>query len=85
MEELYQLIETKIKEAGYPGSIDGREFYNDISEEADSRENGLYVFLIKKSDTLAYQGCVTILDNEFDLHYVDIVEGEMVCHVDFDH
>ena len=40
MNELYQLIEEKIKASGYPGEIDGCEFYNDISDEADEKENG---------------------------------------------
>ena len=84
MNELYQLIEAKIKEAGYPGDIDGREFYNDISDEADEKENGTYVFLIKKTDTLMYKGCMTIMDEEFDLHSVDILDGDNSYHVDFD-
>ena len=84
MNELYQLIEAKIKAAGYPGDIDGREFYNDISDEADEKENGTYVFLIKKTDTLMYKGCMTIMDEQFDLHSVDILEGDNSYHVDFD-
>lgn len=86
MEELYQLIEKKIKDAGYKGVIDGREFYNDISEEVDDKEDGMYMFVIKKTDTLSYQGCMTIMEDDFDLHYVDIIEDEsVICHVDFDH
>lgn len=84
MQELYDLIEEKIKQAGYPGKIDGYEFYGDISDEADNQENGTYIFLIKKTDTLSYKGCMTIMDDEFDLHYVDIHDGEDVYHVDFD-
>lgn len=84
MNELYELIEQKIKDAGYPGVIDGREFYNDISDEADEKENGTYVFLIKKTDTLMYKGCMTILEDQFDLHSVDILEGDQSYHVDFD-
>ena len=84
MEELYQLIEEKIKDAGFPGTIDGKEFYHDVSEEADNRENGTYIFIVKKSEVLFYQGCMTILDDEFDLHYVDIHVGEEKFHVDFD-
>jgi len=85
MEELYQLIEEKISSAGYKGEIDGREFYNDISEEVDNKDDGVYMFLIKKTDTLSYQGCMTVMEDEFDLHYVDIVENDTVYHVDFDH
>lgn len=84
MEELYQFIEQKVKGAGYPGDIDGSEFYDDISNEADEQENGTYMFIIKKSEHLSYKGCMTIMDDQFDLHYVDILDGEKVYHVDFD-
>ena len=84
MNELYKLIEGKIKGAGYPGEIDGCEFYNDISDEADEKENGDYIFLIKKTEELLYRGCMTIIDDQFDLHYVDILDGDKTYHVDFD-
>lgn len=84
MEELYRMIEEKIRNSGYPGEIDGREFYNEVSDEADSKDNGTYLFMIKKSDTVFYQGCMDILDEQFDLHYVDIHDGEKTYHVDFD-
>lgn len=84
MEELYQLIEEKIKAAGYLKEVDGREFYGDVSAEAEEKENGTYLFLIKKSEQLSYQGCMTILDEAFDLHYVDIHDGPASYHVDFD-
>lgn len=84
MNELYQLIEEKIKAAGYPEHIDGKEFYHDVSEEADNRENGTYIFIVKKTEDLYYQGCMTIMDEEFDLHYVDIHAGTKKYHVDFD-
>ena len=48
MNELYILIEDKIKAAGYPGEIDGREFYNDVSDEADEKENGDYISSLRK-------------------------------------
>lgn len=83
MEELYQLIEKKIKSTGYHGEIDGCEFYDDISNEAEDQENGTYVFIVKKSDTLSYKGCMTIMEDQFDLHYVDIHDGDEVYHVDF--
>ena len=84
MEELYEMIEEKIKQSGYPGIVDGKEFYNEVSDEADEKENGTYIFLIKKSDTVFYQGCMEIMDSQFDLHYVDIHDGDTVYHVDFD-
>ena len=84
MEELYQLIEEKIQASGYPGKIDGRDFYNDVSAEADDKENGTYLFIIKKSDEISYHGCVKIMDEEFDLPYVEIHVGEKVYRVNFD-
>ena len=84
MNELYKLIESKIKASGYPGEVDGREFYDDVSDEADEKENGDYIFLIKKTEELMYRGCMTIIDDQFDLHYVDILDGENSYHVDFD-
>lgn len=84
MRELYELIEAKIKVSGYPGSIDGEEFYGDICDEVDQQENGTYMFLIKKTEQLSYKGCMTIMEDEFDLHYVDIYLGEKSYHVDFD-
>lgn len=84
MEELYQLIEEKIQASGYPGKIDGRDFYNDVSAEADDKENGTYLFIIKKTDEISYHGCVKIMDEEFDLPYVEIHVGEKVYRVDFD-
>ena len=84
MEELYQLIEEMIKAAGYPDEIDGEEFYTDVSSEAAEKENGDYIFIVKKTEELFYKGCMTIMDEEFDLHYVDIHDGEKVYHVDFD-
>ena len=84
MNELYKLIEEKIKASGYPREINGREFYDDVSEEADEKENGDYIFLIKKTEELMYRGCMTIIDDQFDLHYVDIHVGDQKYHVDFD-
>ena len=84
MKELYKLIEDKIKTAGYPGMINGEEFYRDVSAEADEKENGTYLFIINKNDSLFYKGCMTIMDEQFDLHFVEIHDGENVYHVDFD-
>ena len=84
MEELYRLIEEKIRQSGYPGEIDGQTFYDEVSDEAEDQENGEYLFVIKKSETLSWQGAMEILDDQFDLHYVDIHDGGQVWHVDFD-
>ena len=84
MEEIVQLIEARIKATGYPKEIDGLEFYKDISAESEEKENGDYLFLVKKSETLIYEGSMTVFEDEFDLHYVDILAGEKSYHIDFD-
>lgn len=84
MEELYRIIENKIKDSGCPLEIEGREFYNDISAEADEQSEGQYMFVIKKNDSLSYQGCMTILKDQFDLHFVDIHVEELSYHINFD-
>lgn len=84
MNELYEMIEERMKSSGYAGAIDGRDFYCDISAEADEKEDGTYMFIIKKTETLFYKGCMTIMEKEFDLHFVDIIDGEETYHVDFD-
>lgn len=84
MNELYEMIEERIKSSGYTGDVNGRDFYYDISAQADEKEDGTYMFIIKKTETLFYKGCMTIMEKEFDLHFVDIVDGENSYHVDFD-
>lgn len=84
MDELYKLIEEKIKASGYPDYINGEIFYNDVSDEVDTKENGTYLMLIKKDDDLFYECGIDILDSDFDLHYADIHKGDTVYHVDFD-
>jgi len=84
MEELYRIIEEKIKASGYPGEVDGFEFYEDINAEAEEKENGTYIFMINKEDNIRYEGCIEIMDENFDLHYVDIFVDEEKYHVDFD-
>ena len=84
MDELYRVIEEKIKASGYPGEISGQEFYRDVSAEADEKENGTYLFIVKKNDTVSYHGCMKIMDEEFDLPYVEIHDGDKVYRVEFD-
>jgi len=84
MEELYEMIEKLIEASGYPGHIDGQEFYEDVSAEVDEKEPGKYMFLIKKDEHLSYEGCMDVFEDQFDLHYADIVFGDRRYHVDFD-
>ncbi len=84
MEEIFAFIEEKIKASGYPGKIDGEEFYDDIADEAEDQEPGSYIVMIKKTDLLHYEAQVDILADAFDLHSCDIHFADQVYHVDFD-
>ena len=55
MNELYELIEQKIKESGYPREISGEAVYNDICDQIEGKENGIYLLLMHK--TLCYKYC----------------------------
>ncbi len=84
MEELYELIEQKIRDAGYMGEVDGFSIYEEISDQIEDQENGSYIFMSKKTDTIYYEYKVDVMDEEFNLSYVDIHDGDKVWHVDFD-
>ena len=47
MEELYRIIEQKIKDAGYPRAISGEMVYGDICDQIEGKENGSYVPRLK--------------------------------------
>lgn len=84
MEELYRLIEEKIKASGYTGEVNGEEIYNEICDEMEQKENGSYLLMIKQDGDVYFECKVDIMDEEFDLPYMDIHAGENVYHVDFD-
>ena len=48
MEEIYRRIEEKIKASGYLGYVSGEEIYDEICDEKEEKENGLYIFMSKK-------------------------------------
>lgn len=83
MEELYALIETTIKESGYQKPINGHEIYEEISDEIEGKENGTYLFLSKKSDTLLFEYKIEIYDDTFNLDYLHITDQDTEYHIDF--
>ena len=72
MEELYQAIEKKIIEAGYPRSISGEAVYNDICDQIDGKENGSYVLLSKFDDDVIFEYHITVMDDEVKLGFFTI-------------
>ena len=84
MEELYKLIEDKIKEAGYLGRVNGMEIYDEICDEIDGKENGSYLFMSKKEDHVFFEYKIDVMDETFNLSYVNINTPDGIIHVDFD-
>lgn len=84
MEEIYQMIENKIREAGYEKEVDGYEIYNELCDEMEEKEIGEYIFLVKKEGTEYFEYHVQIYENDFNLSQLVIVDGEKRLVVDFD-
>lgn len=84
MEELYQMIEEKIKTAGYTGEVDGEEIYNEICDEIEEKEPGTYLFMSKKDGGVFYEYKIDVMEDQFNLSYLDIHTPSQVFHIDFD-
>ena len=84
MEELYRMIEKKIKASGYPRSISGRAVYDDICDQIDGKENGAYVLLSRFEDDVIFEYHLTVLDSDFDLGILTIRTPQGIFEVDFD-
>ena len=63
MEELYRIIEQKIKDAGYPRAISGEMVYGDICDQIEGKENGSYVLLSKVEDDVIFEYHITVMDS----------------------
>ena len=55
MEELYAVIEKKIKDSGYPRKISGADVYEDICDQIEGKENGIYILLSKFEDDVNFE------------------------------
>ena len=74
MNELYELIEKKIKESGY----------DDICDQIDGKENGTYLLLSKFEDDVIFEYHITINDEDFNLGVLTMKTPEGTFEVDFD-
>lgn len=72
MDELYRMIEQKIKESGYTGTISGEDIYDDMCDQMEEQENGTYLLMSKFTDDLVIEYNITIMDDDFDLHAMTI-------------
>lgn len=84
MDEFYRAIEERIHQAGYKGPVDGEQIYNDICDEIEDKENGTYLFLSKPEDDILFEYQVDVMDEEFNLVYIDITVGDSSYHAVFD-
>ncbi len=70
MEEIYRIIEEKIKESGYLGYVSGEELYEEICDEIEDKENGSYIFMSKKEDDVFFEFKIDVMDDNFNLSYI---------------
>lgn len=84
MEELYRIIEKKIEDAGYTRKVDGEEIYEEICDQIEGQGNGSYIFMSKKEDDVFFEYKIDIMDEEFNLSYIDINMPDSKIRVDFD-
>lgn len=84
MNELYEAIEAKIKESGYPREISGEAVYNDICDQIEGKENGDYVLLSKFEEDVVFEYHIIISDEEFNLGVLTMRTPEGVFETDFD-
>lgn len=84
MEELYKIIEEKIKASGYMEEVDGAEIYNDLSDQIEDKENGEYMLMSKKEEDCWYEYRVQIMDDQFNLSVLTIHTPNKDYQIDFD-
>ena len=84
MEEFFTAIEERIKASGYPNEVNGSELYDEISDEIEQKENGSYIFMLKKEHDTVYEVKVDIYDDSFNLSYVRITDPTGTYQADFD-
>ena len=84
MNELFKLIEKKIKASGYPRAIRGEDVYEDICDQIEGKENGSYILLSKFEDDVIFEHHITIRDQDFNLGILTMRTPEGVFETDFD-
>lgn len=84
MNELYEMIEKKILESGYPREISGMDVYDDICDQMEGKENGAYVLLSKFEEDVIFEYHITVMDDEFNLGILTMRTPEGVFETNFD-
>lgn len=84
MNEIYEAIEQKIKQSGYPCEVNGESIYNDICDEIEGKEDGSYLLLSKQQNDDIFEYQVTIMEENFNLSILTITHGTETYRIDFD-
>ena len=84
MNELYEAIEKKIKDAGYPRNISGADVYDDIRDQLEGKDNGSYILLSTFEDDVIFEYHITVMDDDFNLGVLTMRTPEGVFETDFD-
>ena len=84
MNELYEMIEKKIRESGYPREISGMDVYDDICDQMEGKENGAYVLLSKFEEDVIFEYHITVMDDGFNLGILTMRTPEGVFETNFD-
>lgn len=82
MDEYFRIIEEKMKAVGY--EVDGSRVYNEICDEMDGKENGHYVLMAKQDGDVHFEYHIEIMDEEFNLEGIQIIDGDKKVYVNFD-
>ncbi len=83
MNELYEMIENKIKASGYPREISGEAVYEDMCDQIEEQENGSYILLSKFEEDVVFEYRITIMDEEFNLELLTIRTPQGEYRVEF--
>lgn len=84
VDEIFRIIEEKIKASGYQREVSGEQVYIDISNQIDGKENGTYLLLSKFLEDVTFEYQLAVLDEEFDLKRLLIHAPEGEFSVEFD-
>ncbi|BCN30294.1 hypothetical protein [Anaeromicropila herbilytica] len=84
VDEIYKIIEDKIKASGYADNVNGYEIYSEISDFIEDKEDGTYVFLSKHDNEDVFEYQIDVMEDNFNLSYINIKTNTESYHIDFD-
>ena len=84
MNELYEMIERKLKNPAIRGRFREAMFTMTSATRSREKENGSYVVLSKFDDDVIFEYHITVMDDEFNLGVLTMRTPEGVFEADFD-